>query len=137
MTTSELARRAGVNVQTVRFYERKGLLPAPPRTPGGYRRYDADALRRLRFIKHAQEIGFSLREIDELLSLRIDAGRACADVRRHAHDKIAEVDRRLRKLEQMRQVLARLVERCDRDPAPSDCPILEALDEETFGVEDA
>ncbi len=134
MTIGALARAAGVNVQTIRFYERKGLIPPPPRTGSGYRQYTEDTLRRIHFIKHAQEIGFSLREIDELLSLRIDESKACTDVQRHAREKIVEVDRRIHKLEQMKQVLARLVVLCDSGKSVSGCPILEALDEATFGM---
>src|SRR5919198_614719 len=77
----EVARAGGVNLETIRYYERRGLLPKPPRTTSGYRTFGADAVRRLRFIKNAQDLGFSLREIKELLALRLDARTSCADVR--------------------------------------------------------
>jgi len=134
MTIGKVAETAGVNVQTIRFYERKGLLPRPRRSSAGYRLYDADSVERIRFVRHAQEIGFSLREIGELLALRIDAVTTCDDVRKRADAKRAEVEDRIRKLENMRDVLVRLASHCAAGKALSDCPILEALDEEQFSL---
>src|SRR2546425_11753674 len=91
LRTAELARRGGVNLETIRYYERRGLLPKPPRTPTGYRTFDAEAVRRLRFIKQAQALGFSLKEVRELLALRIKAGTSCGEVRRRAEAKIADI----------------------------------------------
>src|SRR6266581_4304729 len=99
--TSEVAKQGGVNLETIRYYERRGLLPKPPRTPAGYRTFDAAALRRLRFIKQAQALGFSLKEIKELLALRLDPRASCADVRRRAEAKIADIDEKLRALRAM------------------------------------
>ena len=79
LTTGELARRGGVKLPTIRYYERRGILPKPPRTAAGYRVFDTGALRRLRFIKHAQILGFTLKEIEELLALRLDSENKCAD----------------------------------------------------------
>jgi MerR family mercuric resistance operon transcriptional regulator len=94
LTIGQLAVSAGVGVETVRFYQRKGLVEEPENPRSGYRRYPAEAAQRIRFIRQAQEIGFSLREVGELLALRVDRTRSCADVRRHAEAKILEVRRR-------------------------------------------
>src|SRR5215831_11101355 len=90
LTISRLAHLGGVNLETIRYYEREGLLPAPPRTPAGYRIFPQEATRRLRFIKRAQELGFSLSEIGELLALRIRPGAKRADIRKRAEAKIAD-----------------------------------------------
>lgn len=135
MTIGLVADKAGVNIQTVRFYERKGLIPRAPRSAGGYRLYDEDAVKRILFIKHAQEIGFSLREIEELLSLRVDTHTTCADVQIRAEEKVREVEGKILKLEQVKQALQRLVVLCDTGKSVSDCPILEALDEVSFSVQ--
>src|SRR6266446_3467449 len=95
LTTARLAHEGGVNVETIRYYERHGLLPKPPRTPSGYRVFSDEAVTRLRFIKHAQDLGFSLREIKELLSLRVKPGSSCSDVRRKAEAKITDVDQKI------------------------------------------
>ncbi|RMH60207.1 MAG: heavy metal-responsive transcriptional regulator, partial [Bacteroidetes bacterium] len=98
MKIGDVAKRAGVNVQTIRFYERKGLMEAPPRTASGYRQYTGEAVRRIRFIKHAQELGFSLREIHELLSLRVDPHTTCADIQQYALEKVEDIERRIASL---------------------------------------
>ena len=128
--TGEVARAGGVNLETIRYYERRGLLPKPPRTPAGYRTFGADAVRRLRFIKHAQELGFSLKEIKELLALRVDARTSCADVRKRAEAKIADIDQKLRALRAMKRALVRLTAACVGRGPVSACPILESLDSE-------
>lgn len=127
MTIGQLARRAGVGVETIRFYEREGLVDRPGRTPSGYRQYDAGAVRRIRFIRHARDLGFSLREIGELLSLRADPRRSCRDVREKALARVADLDARLRALRRMRRVMVRLIAACDERRPTSECPILEAL----------
>jgi MerR family mercuric resistance operon transcriptional regulator len=128
MTIGELARRAGVNVQTVRYYERRGLLEEPQRRDSGYREYEPDALDRLRFIRRAQELGFTLTEIGELLALRLDPSTTAADVKARAEEKIQEIDGRLRDLEQIRHALTHLAGRCRGGRGPTgDCPLLEAL----------
>ena len=124
----QLAEGAAVNLQTIRYYEREGLLPEPPRLNSGYRLYPESAVRRVRFIKRAQEIGFSLAEIRELLSLRIDARRERADVRALAETKIADIDAKIRTLRAMKTVLNRLMERCTGCGPASECPILESID---------
>lgn len=128
LTIGRLAREGQVNVETIRYYERRGLLPRPPRRPSGYRIFPASAVQMLRFVKSAQEIGFSLKEIKELLSLRIQPGRTCADVRNRAEQKIAEIDRKILALEAMRKALVRLKAACSGRGPVSDCPILESLE---------
>ena len=128
LTTGELAKRAGVKIETLRFYERKGLLPRPPRSAANYRLYPADAARRIRFVKRAQELGFSLKEIEELLSLRARPRARCADVRQRAEAKIADIEAKVRSLRAMRRALAGLVAQCSGRTPITECPILEAMD---------
>ena len=130
LTIGTVARRAGVGVETIRFYERENLIEEPPRRESGYRQYPEETVIRLRFIGRAKELGFSLREIRELLSLRVDPDTSCQDVRRHAEAKIAQIEEKIRTLERMKDVLGRLTDAC-RDGTPSrGCPILEALEGE-------
>src|SRR5918996_1857178 len=102
LTIGQLAERAGVNIQTVRYYERRGLMPRPARTRAGYRQYRPEAADRLRFIRRAQDLGFSLEEIAELLALRVKHASACATVEARARDKIALVERKIDELERMK-----------------------------------
>lgn len=127
LTIGRLAKAAGVGIPTVRFYERRGLLPRPQRRASGYRSFEPEAIQRIRFIRHAQELGFSLKEVEDLLDLRMDPGRSCADVRQRAMEKIADIDAKVTGLARMRTVLDRLVETCPGDAPATDCPILEAL----------
>lgn len=128
LTIGQLAERAGVNIQTVRYYERRGLLARPPRTRSGYRQYPSDTVDRLRFIKRAKDLGFSLVEITELLALRVQQASACAPVEAKAREKIAVVERKIRELEGMKHTLERLAAACERREPTSECPILEALE---------
>lgn len=128
MTIGELARRANVNVQTVRYYERRGLLAEPHRTPSGYRQYSDTTLDRLRFIKRAQELGFTLSEIEELLVLRLDPRTTAAEVKARAEAKLEDVDRRIHDLERIKHALTHLAGRCRGGRGPvGDCPLLEAM----------
>ena len=126
------ARAAGVGVETVRFYEREGLLAEPPRRGAvhhrGYRLYGSEDLRRLRFIVRAKELGFTLKEIGALLALRAEGAGACEDVRAEAERHFADVEARLRDLTRIRNALRRLVEECAHSDAA--CPILDFLDQE-------
>ena len=130
LTISRLARLGGVNLETIRYYERQGLLAKPPRTASGYRLFPQEASRRLRFIKRAQELGFSLREIRNLLSLRMRPGTGRAEIRARAHAKIADVDQKIRTLSAIKQALRTLTDRCDGCGPIGECPILESLDHE-------
>src|SRR5712692_68328 len=107
ISTSELAKRGGVNLETIRYYERTGLLPKPPRSRSGYRQFTPESVRRVRFIKRAQELGFSLKEIKELLALRIAPGSTRADVRKRAEAKIADIDEKVTHLRAMKKALVR------------------------------
>lgn len=132
LTIGRLAREGGVNLETIRYYEREGLLPKPPRTAAGYRMFPIDAARRLRFIKRAQELGFSLNEIRELLSLRMKPGVKRADIRARADAKIADIEQKIRTLERMKAALRGLTEQCDSCGPLAECPILQSLDEEVL-----
>jgi len=127
-TIGRLAKKAGVNIQTIYFYERNGILPATERTDGGFRIYDDQALQRLRFIKKAQEIGFTLKEIVELLELRIDRKSSCAQVRHRAEDKLDLVQTKLNDLKKLEKTLKSLIGSCHSRENTSDCPILDSLE---------
>ena len=128
MSISQLARRAGVGADTVRYYEKLGLLPKPRRRPSGYRVYDEETLRLLRFIRRAQGLGFSLAEIAELLALRRAPATACRRVQAVAQAKLETVEGKIRDLQRMRQALLTLLEACRRS-GPLTCPLLESLEE--------
>jgi MerR family mercuric resistance operon transcriptional regulator len=127
LTTAKLAKQGGVNVETIRYYERHGLLPKVARTPSGYRKFSADHVTRLRFIRRAQELGFSLREVKELLAIRLKPDSSCADVRRKAEAKIADVEERIRHLQVIREALGRMTATCAGRGPLTNCSILEAL----------
>ena len=130
MTIGSVPAQAGVGVETIRYYQRRGLVAVPPKRGSGYRQYPEETVSRLRFIKRAQELGFSLKEIQELLSLRLSDTASCEDVRARAQVKIGELDERIATLRSMRKALTRLAVACDGGSGgTSDCPILEALDE--------
>jgi len=129
MRTSQLAAEAGVNIQTLRYYERRGLLPEPARTDAGYRAYGGDAVRTVRFVKRAQQLGFSLKETEVLLGLAAGGPRSCDAARALATDKVHELDRKIADLAAMRDALLQLVATCDRTPSRRDCPLLDAIEE--------
>jgi MerR family mercuric resistance operon transcriptional regulator len=128
LTIGKVARGAGLAIDTVRYYEREGLLNKPARTPSGYRHYAPDAVARLRFIRQAKDLGFSLSEIKELLALRVAPGKSCADVRARAEAKIADVEQRITQLNRMKRALAKLANACSGHGPTSECPILETLE---------
>lgn len=130
MKISELARQAGVNLQTIRYYERRGLLPAPARAANGYRVYDIGTLRHVKFIRHAQDLGFSLAEVRELLALRARNSTACTAVARRARAKIDLIDARIRSLRRVRNVLHKLVGACAARQSTPRCPLLEVIEED-------
>jgi MerR family mercuric resistance operon transcriptional regulator len=132
LTIGQLAKRAGVNLETIRYYERRSLLPDPSRRASGYRQYSLDAVARIRFIKRAQELGFSLTQIGELLSLRVDAQTACHEVRQLAEAKVIEIEQKLETLQRMKHILNDLLYNCNTRQPTNECPILAALDAETF-----
>jgi Hg(II)-responsive transcriptional regulator len=127
LTIGQLAKQAHVNLETIRYYERRGLIPEPVRSQSGYRQYSTEDLQRTRFIKRAQALGFSLKEITELLSLRVEPGMTCKEVKTRVQAKIADVEKRISDLEHMRAALLRLSKRCTGLGPVSKCPILEEL----------
>jgi MerR family mercuric resistance operon transcriptional regulator len=129
LTIGQVAQRAGMGIETVRFYEREGLLNRPARSPSsGYRLYEEDVIARLLFILRAKELGFTLTEIKELLSLRVDPGTCCEDVKARAEVKIADIEEKIGTLQRMRKALRRLTRECGETGGGPDCPILDALD---------
>ena len=128
LTIGQVARRAGVGVETVRFYERQGLLEEPDRKASGYRQYGGEAVSVLRFIRRAKELGFTLKEIKALLALRLDGSARQSDVRKQAGAKIADIEAKVRDLQRMRDALLRLLDACHGDGPTKGCPILGALD---------
>jgi MerR family mercuric resistance operon transcriptional regulator len=128
LTIGKVAHCAGLAVDTVRYYEREGLLEKPARTASGYRHYRPEAVARLRFIRQAKELGFTLSEIRELLTLRVAPGKSCADVKARAEAKIADVEQRIAQLDRMKRALAKLATACSGRGPTSTCPILEALE---------
>lgn len=128
MTRGELAKRCGVNPETIRFYERNGILPPAPRSESGYRLFDESAATRVNFVKHAQAAGFSLDEIKSLLAIQFAPDATCGEVRELVEDKISEIDARIRALQSMRDLLTTLTTDCPGGVRPVDeCPILESF----------
>ncbi len=128
MTIGHAARRAEVGIETIRFYQRRGLITQPPKPAGsGFRVYPEETVRRIRFIRQAQEIGFSLREIDELLSLRADPAADSSDVRERAVDKRNEVEHKIAHLQRIHAALEELIAACPGTGALRQCSIMEAL----------
>lgn len=128
LTIGKVAERAGIGVETVRFYEREGLLIEPRRSASGYRQFDEDVVRRLEFISRAKELGFTLNEIKELLFLRVGPDTCCQDVKAKADAKIADIDTKVATLRKMKKALVRLSTACGEKEPTADCPILEALE---------
>ena len=130
LSIGQVARRAGVGVETVRYYEREGELLEPPRRASGYRQYSEEVVKRIGFIKRAKALGFSLKEITELLLLRVDAQTSCDEVKQHTEAKIAEVERKVVELQRMRQALLQVHSLCTGPGPTGRCPMLEALDQQ-------
>jgi len=127
MKIGELSKQTNVSIDTVRYYERRGLIPRTARSQSGYRKYSADDVRRLKFIIHAKELGFTLEEIGQLLSIRSD-GDDCARMKSIAETKAGEIKIRITKLSHMRHVLLDLASQCDQTPDTDPCPILKSLE---------
>ena len=127
MTIGQVAQAAEIGVETIRFYERRGLIAEPPRTSSGYRQYPPETVARLRFIQRAKDLGFSLKDTEELVSLRLDAAGCAADVRARAEEKIREIEEKIHDLERMRKSLDRLVQACTGQGSGRECAILESF----------
>ncbi len=132
MTRGEVAEKAGVNPETLRYYERKELIPKPRRSDGGFRLYDESYVDRLRFIQRAKDLGFTLAEIKGLLDLRVNDEATCRDVKAEAENKLDEVEEKIRDLQRIRDALTRLADACEGGGGPtSDCPIIDAIEDES------
>lgn len=129
LTIGQVARAANVNRETIRYYEREGLLRPPPRTPAGYRQYSEEAVRRVRFVKRAQGLGFKLDEIAVLLRLRVEPGSSCEQVLLEAEGVRARIDEKIDELQRVRAALSALAEACQTRGSLDGCPILDALEE--------
>ena len=127
LTIGAVARQAGVGIDTIRYYEREGLLPEPQRRASGYRDYGSGAVDRLRFIRRAKDLGFTLEEIRELLALSSDRERGVKSVKQRAEARLGEVEQRIRELQRMKRGLKQLIEACPGHGALEHCPILRAL----------
>jgi MerR family copper efflux transcriptional regulator len=128
LTIGQLAKKAGVRQTTLRYYERRGLLPEPERRDSGYRAYDADNIARIQFIRNAQQLGFSLEEIKELLDLRLEPGVTCANVRHKGEAKLAEIEEKIRVLRSIHERLSALLDACAGDYPLRQCSVLDALE---------
>lgn len=129
LSIGRLAQQAGVGIDTIRYYEREGLLPSPPRLPSGYRRYTAEALPRLRFIRRAKTLGFTLPEIAELLSLSERRGSDARGVKTAAEAKLQRIEAQITDLQRMRRGLKQLIAACPGHVELHECPILKALNQ--------
>ncbi|WP_109125672.1 MerR family transcriptional regulator [Dyella sp. C11] len=127
MTIGAVARRVGVAIDTIRYYEREGLLPEPLRRASGYRTYDEGAVRQLRFIRRAKDLGFTLEEIRDLLALSADRKRGVKAVKQRAEERLAAIDERIAELTRVRNGLEQLIDACPGHGSPAQCPILKAL----------
>lgn len=127
ITIGAVARRAGVGIDTIRYYEREGLLPQPQRRASGYRDYGLDAVERLRFIRRAKDLGFTLEGIRELLALSTDRERGVKSVKQRAEARLGEVEQRIRELQRMKRGLKQLIDACPGHGSLEHCPILRAL----------
>jgi MerR family transcriptional regulator, copper efflux regulator len=127
MTIGAVAKRAGVPIDTIRYYEREGLLPEPLRRASGYRSYNESIIRQLRFIRRAKDLGFTLEEIRDLLALSVDRHRGVKEVKQRAQQRLASIDERIAELMRIRKGLEQLIEACPGHGSPDQCPILRAL----------
>jgi Hg(II)-responsive transcriptional regulator len=130
LTIGKVAKRAGIGIETIRFYERQKLIDPPPRSAAGYRQYPESIVQRLRFIRRAKELGFSLKEIKELLTLQSDPQTTCSDITQRAEQKLADINKRINDLEKMRGALKVLLAACSSNETSAECPILQAIAEE-------
>ncbi len=128
----EAARRAGVNKETIRYYERRKLIPEPDRRRSGYRILTQRHVEQIKFIKRAQDLGFTLSEIKDLLALRLDGNISCEQVRVKAQEKFNDVKQKISDLNRIQDVLAELIEECKADGTTEDCVILNALEGDLY-----
>ncbi len=134
MTIGQVAKQTGVGIETVRFYERERMIPKPPRRSSGYRAYPLETIARVAFIRNAKELGFSLREIRELLSLHVDSRANCKAVKQRGEEKIEDINSKLRRLQRMKRELTKLLHACNERQPTGPCPLLDALDHKDLGL---
>jgi MerR family transcriptional regulator, copper efflux regulator len=127
MKIGEVAKRSGVGIETIRYYEREGLLQEPERRPSGYRQYDESTINRLEYISRAKELGFTLAEIRELLELSFVAHTGCVHIRQRAEGKITDIENKIRNLQRMRRSLRSIVNQCKTKDSPHDCPLVHGV----------
>ena len=129
----EIAKQVGVNVETIRYYEKIHLMPEPKRLESGYRFYDSKDVKRLLFVKRAKELGFTLKEIKELLELKIESTSKCGDVKHFAEHKLEDVENRINDLLRIKKILSRMIHQCINEEVSTDeCPILEVIEHENL-----
>ncbi len=124
----ELAEKVNVNKETIRYYERKGLIPNPPRNDSGHRQYSEIDIKRTEFIKRTQSLGFSLKEINDLLMLKIEPGTTCKDIQKIVKLKISDIDKKIKDLKEIKNTLNKLAGRCTGRGPVGECPILDELE---------
>ncbi|MDA0350222.1 MAG: MerR family DNA-binding protein [Verrucomicrobia bacterium] len=129
LTMGQVANRSGIGIETVRFYERQGLIKDPPRSGSGYRMYPEETVTRIQFTRRAKDLGFSLKEIKDLLSLSVSPGATCQDIKHRAEAKLTDIEDKIRTLRRMKKALAKVTAACRGEGSVSDCPILEAMEQ--------
>lgn len=129
-TIGQVAKQSGVGIETIRFYEREGVIPKPSRTASGYRQYGGDIVKRLHFIRRAQELGFSLKEIAQLIALRVTPKSNCSEVKKRALAKLEDINRKIADLQRMQEMLNEVTAACVASRPIEDCPILNSFDHE-------
>ena len=132
LTIGQVAKRVGIGIETIRFYEHKGLIEDPPRKESGYRQYGEKDIKRRAFIQHAKTLGFSLKEINELLSIRARPEANTREVKEIASAKLVDINNKIKLLQRMQQTLEKLVDQCPGEGPTCECPILEALETENY-----
>jgi MerR family mercuric resistance operon transcriptional regulator len=133
VTIGKIAKEAGVGIETVRFYERQGLIDPPPRTDSGYRLYPADTVAKIRFIRNAKQLGFSLKEIAELLTLHDAPNATKGEVKQRTQAKIAEIETKIMELTRMKKILTDLAASCSGQGSLEGCPIMKAMEGQGSG----
>lgn len=128
LTIGQVAKKANVKIETIRYYERLKLLPEPKRRQSGYRQYSDDIVKRLLFIKNAKELGFSLKEISELFALRVKSRTTCGDIKKRAESKISDIEDKIKTLQKMKNALKKLSTECKGKGPVGECPILDNFD---------
>jgi len=127
LTTGDVAKLAKVGTETIRFYERKGIIEEPPRSQSGYRQYTTTTVQKIQFIKLAQDLGFTLKDIGELLALKVDNFASCSRVKLKTEAKLLEITSKIKDLKRIQRSLKKLTDSCDKNKNTKECPILDSL----------